>query len=151
VTPLVIHDPLTFRVAKPADISIIVKLLQENGLPSEDISEKLDCMILALQHDLLAGIGGLEVHGEYGLLRSIVTTERFRGLGFGKRLVEYLLVMARERGVDRVYLLTTTADQYFAKIGFEQAERSDVPSEIQATSEFATLCPADASCMMMKL
>lgn len=148
---MVIHDPLTFRVARPADITIIAKLLQENGLPSDDISEKLDCLVLALQHDLLAGIGGLEVHGEYGLLRSIVTTERFRGLGFGKRLVEHLLGLARERGIDRVYLLTTTADTYFAKLGFEPADRNAAPAEIQATSEFATLCPADASCMLIEL
>ena len=54
---------------------------------------------------------------------------------------------ARLLGVERLYLLTTDAERYFARLGFQRTERSGAPAPIQATSQFRLLCPKSAVCM----
>jgi hypothetical protein len=54
---------------------------------------------------------------------------------------------ARLLGVERLYLLTTDAEEYFATLGFKPIERSEAPAPIQATSQFRSLCPKSAVCM----
>lgn len=140
---------LRFRKATASDLRVITALIADNHLPTRDLSEKLDFLWVATQVDLLVGVGGLEVHGDYGLLRSLVTSERFRGKGFGRVITDFLLGHAREQELLQVYLLTLTAAGFFRKLGFERVARSEVPDEIQRTSEFAELCPQSAVCMMI--
>jgi len=47
-----------------------------------------------------------------------------------------------------LYLLTTTAQAFSAKLGFAASERSEVPSAIAATAQFRSLCPSTAACMV---
>ena len=54
---------------------------------------------------------------------------------------------ARLLGVEQLYLLTTDADRYFAALGFKRIERSEAPAQIQATTQFRSLCPKSAVCM----
>jgi mannose-6-phosphate isomerase-like protein (cupin superfamily) len=55
---------------------------------------------------------------------------------------------ARNLGVRRLYLLTTTAEAYFAKRGFERCAREAAPAAIRQTREFRSLCPDTAACMV---
>ena len=50
-----------------------------------------------------------------------------------------------------LYLLTTTAEGYFPKFGFERITRAEVPPSVQASVEFATACPASAIVMRKRL
>jgi amino-acid N-acetyltransferase len=50
-----------------------------------------------------------------------------------------------------VYLLTTTAEGYAARGGFERIERGEVPPGILALPQFRALCPASAACMRLRL
>ncbi|MBD3402460.1 GNAT family N-acetyltransferase, partial [candidate division GN15 bacterium] len=138
---------LQFRPARSTDLPTISALLADNGLPTQDLSQRLDDLVVATQVDLLVGVGGLEIHGRYGLLRSIVTTERFRGKGLGRQITEHLLNRASDNALDEVYLLTTTAVAWFRKLGFERVARDEVPAEIKQTREYAELCPQSAVCM----
>ncbi|MDX9857345.1 MAG: arsenic resistance N-acetyltransferase ArsN2 [candidate division Zixibacteria bacterium] len=142
---------LRFRKALASDLPVITALIADHDLPTRDLSEKLDSLWIATQVDLLVGVGGLEVHGDHGLLRSMVTTERFRGKGFGRVLTDFLLAHAREQKLVDVYLLTLTAAGFFRKLGFERVARADVPNDIQRTSEFAELCPQSAVCMKITI
>jgi len=58
---------------------------------------------------------------------------------------------AREHGAREIYLLTTTAERFFARAGYESVPRNDAPSAIRETSEFATICPASAALMRKRL
>jgi amino-acid N-acetyltransferase len=55
--------------------------------------------------------------------------------------------MVSEKGIEEFYLLTTTADKFFARNGFEVIDRNKVPSSIAGTNEFDSICPATAVCM----
>jgi amino-acid N-acetyltransferase len=50
-----------------------------------------------------------------------------------------------------VFLLTTTAEAFFPKFGFEQIQRIDVPISLQASVEFQSACPASAIVMRKRL
>lgn len=137
--------------ATPDDLEQVRKLLNDNGLPAQDINDKIDCLFMAYHDSELVGIGGLEIHGRHGLLRSLVTPDKFRGGGYGKVITRKLLEYAINMNLTEVYLLTTTAAKFFEKIGFIHIERSSVPELIAGTTEFTSFCPKSAVCMMKRL
>jgi len=133
------------------DITVVEELLAENDLPADDVAEKIECIFLAKNDTDLIGIGGMELHGRYGLLRSLVTAPKFRGGGYGKIITLKLIDHAVESGVAAVYLLTTTASEFFEKLGFSVIDRAVVPTPIAKTSEFKELCPESAVCLRLEL
>jgi amino-acid N-acetyltransferase len=50
-----------------------------------------------------------------------------------------------------MYLLTTTAEGFFARRSYEKVDRDAVPGVIKETAEFQSLCPASAVCMVRHL
>ncbi|WP_254769187.1 arsenic resistance N-acetyltransferase ArsN2 [Salinilacihabitans rarus] len=141
---------LTLRRAD-ADLSYVESLLDANDLPSRDVRENPDCFYVASDGDDRVGVGGIERYGADGLLRSVVVERSARGNGFGTALCEALEAEARADGVERLYLLTTTAAGFFAARGYAEVERADAPPAIRRTTEFDELCPATAACMRKSL
>jgi len=47
-------------------------------------------------------------------------------MGIGKRLVLYLVEKARERGLKRVFALTTQTADWFEKLGFREGELNEI-------------------------
>jgi N-acetylglutamate synthase-like GNAT family acetyltransferase len=45
-------------------------------------------------------------------------------------------------------LLTQTARDFFAHLGYRVIDRSEAPEEVQGSEEFRSLCPASATCMV---
>lgn len=95
------------------------------------------------------GVVGIELYGDVGLLRSLAVDEAARRHGCGKRLVDQAERHARSKGVKSLYLLTTTAEDFFRRLGYAKVERSSVPDVIRGTSEFSALC-ASSSTVMVK-
>ena len=62
-----------------------------------------------------------------------------------------MLDLAKHHQVSAVYLLTETANKFFAKLDFKPIQRSDVPQKVQSSIEFTTLCPDAATVMMVSL
>ena len=60
-------------------------------------------------------------------------------------------LLAQSRGVQELCLLTTTAEHFFERLGYQRAEREAAPASIRGTSEFTTLCPASAVFMRKRL
>ena len=95
----------------------------------------------------LIGAVGLEVFGLDALLRSLIVAPNYRGKGLGIQLVDGIEAHAHDIGVTSLYLLTTTADRFFDRHGYERIERNSVPEAIGATTEFVSFCPDTAVCM----
>jgi amino-acid N-acetyltransferase len=85
--------------------------------------------------------------GEDALLRSLVVVPARRGAGLGGRLVDELERRAAGWGVRRWWLLTTTAEAFFAARGFRVVERSAAPEAMRATGQFSGGCGGSAVCM----
>ena len=100
---------------------------------------------------VIVGCAGLETYGDVGLLRSIAVSARRQSQGIGRALVANRLDAAKAQKLDAVYLLTTTASDYFLRLGFVAADRARVPARLASSPEFAGACPASASCLALAL
>jgi amino-acid N-acetyltransferase len=139
--------PIAISVAAPDDAAAIAALLRDAGLPHEDFAGHLAHFLVARRAGAVVGAVGFERHGRSALLRSLVVVTALRGNGLGDQLVRRLAAVARRKGVGRFYLLTTTAEAFFAGRGFQRVARQAVPAAIAATREFNSLCPVSAVCM----
>jgi amino-acid N-acetyltransferase len=123
-----------------------IDLLSENDLPVSDLTEEKRLFAL-LQNDEVVGTGGLEFSGDCALLRSLSVKRDLQKKGLGKSICSQLEAISKQEGIDWVYLLTTTAKDFFSRQGYESIERADVPESIKNTSEFSSVCPSSATVM----
>jgi len=140
-------EGIEIRRAAAGDEGPVRELLASVELPHEDVVEHLEHFFVALHRGDLVGVAGFELHCEVGLLRSLAVAQRWRGRGLAGRLGRAVLAEAGRRGVGELYLLTTTAEDYCRRLGFETVERTRVPGSIRKTKEFSELCPSTAVCM----
>jgi amino-acid N-acetyltransferase len=138
--------------ARSSDFLEIVRLLAGAALPHDDLTpEHLRHFLVLRDADGIAGVVGMEVADDAGLLRSLAVSQARRGGGLASRLVDALEAHARAAGIRTLYLLTTTAEGFFARRGYARTEREAVPDAIAATPEFRSICPASAACMARAL
>jgi arsenate reductase len=135
-------EPVTGR--DPA----LIAALKAADLPVDDLEESnrhfFSYRSLA---GTLLGFGGYEIYGKDAFLRSIVVLPAGRGKKIGRNLVPLLTYRAFRQGARAAWLLTTTAPDFFEKIGFKRRSRDDAPASILETRQAKTLCPASAVLM----
>jgi len=137
--------------AKPA-LAAAKALLESAQLPVSDLTEQhCEHFFYCGSAERLAGLVGLELFGDVALLRSLVVTPDARSSGMGTALVQHAEMQARARGVKAVYLLTTTAEVFFARRGYKKVQRDAAPQAIRITREFADICPASSAFMSKQL
>lgn len=142
---------MRIHFAKPEDFQEIRDLLKSVQLPFEDIENGFGHFLLARQEDQLIGCVGLQICDEDALLRSLAVSQNARNQGLGKSLTREILEYASRLNLRQIYLLTTTAENFFAKHGFVVTNRTQAPDAIRATSEFSSLCPSTAVFMSKQL
>lgn len=74
---------------------------------------------------------------------------RFRGLG--SRISADRIAWARSQGIRALYLLTTTAESYFARQGFAVIAREAAPVAIAASYQWSSACPSSSVAMKLTL
>jgi amino-acid N-acetyltransferase len=148
-----VKTTMKIRPARAEDYNLIQALLVASELPAEDVSEKAPIRFLIAQYAeaQLAGCIGLEVHGRDGLLRSLAVQPSVRAQGKGRALVDAVHGLAATAGIERLWLLTTTANAFFLRLGYELADRASAPELIKRSLQFASICPASAICMTRTL
>lgn len=139
------------RSALPSDLSSLTALLRESDLPVAGLPVSLEHFFVAEQGGGVIAAAGLEVYGRSALLRSVVVHPQHRGTGVGRRLVIRALDHTRRLHLDEVFLLTTTAQEWFPRFGFEPSEPSRVPESMRTSAEFTGACPATAVLMRLRL
>src|ERR1022692_4574434 len=140
-------EPLMIRGRPPR--STAAALLQAQELPVTDITdEHLEHFFFVGSDGSPTGLVGLEIYGADALLRSLVVGEHARSRGLGSSLVEHAEQYASSKSVRSIYLLKTTAETFFNRLGYERIDRSQAPPSIERTREFASLCPASSAFMV---
>ena len=142
---------MNIRRARNSDLSAVESLLAASDLPTDGVRANFAGFVVADDNGAIAGAIGLEKYGSVALLRSAVVAPDHRGTGVGRKLVEQLLERAEEAGVDELYLLTTTAEDYFPRFGFTRTTRATVPDAVKASAEFRGACPDTAVVMTRPL
>jgi len=143
-------EPIMIRGRPP--LSIVVALLEGEGLPVSDLTDAhLEHFFFAGSDGSPTGLVGLEIYGTDALLRSLVVGANARAKGMGSTLVLHAEDYASSRHVTAIYLLTTTAESFFTRLGYRRIDRTEAPPVIQSVREFASLCPASAAFMFKQL
>ena len=125
--------------------------LAKVGLPCDDIETPAVMFWRFEQDDVPVGFGGLEMFGENGLLRSLVTLPPLRRRGFAREMVAVIETEALARHVRSLYLLTTDGAAFFSRLGYAPCRREEVPETVRASSQFSSLCPRGAVAMVKSL
>jgi len=141
-------DTLFFDKATDSSLSNLKELLKSENLCWDDLDEipGETFILINPSGDILGGYA-LEIYPPDALLRSVIVDKRHRGSGLGVQIIAQAMDVAGHNNLKTLYLLTTTADNFFAKLGFQVLERSKVPVKIASTKEFKTFCPDSAICM----
>jgi len=127
-------------------------LLTAANLPTSDLTdEQLTSFFYCGPAAAPSALIGLEIYGNDALLRSLVVDPTLRSAGLGSALVKHAEVHAAKRDVGALYLLTTTAEAFFARRGYHRIDRTVAPAAIRSTREFAGLCPASSAFMFKRL
>jgi len=137
--------------AAAGDYPAIVELLNEHHLPQDGLDAHMDAALVLREGDAIRGSAALELYGDAALLRSVAVSDALRGQGWGRRITESALALARQNGVQQVYLLTETAPEFFAHLGFSTTTRDAVTPAVKQSVEFTTACPQSAQVMVRKL
>jgi N-acetylglutamate synthase-like GNAT family acetyltransferase len=136
------------HAAEAQDLAAIEALLVSASLPLDGLTDQFPSgYVIARAGNIVIGAAGLELYGANALLRSVVVLRDFRSQGVASALVENRMTAARKLGVTSVFLLTTTAADYFSRHGFEPTAREVAPLPLAASPEFAHACPASAACL----
>ncbi len=142
-----LESSVNYKIAGEENAEAIVTLLKTNDLPVSDLGTGQRIFLVALSDGKIIGCVAIENYGDAGILRSLAVNNDYRGKGIGQKLVAEAESWSRDNGLKNLYLLTTTAADFFPKMGWENTERTSVPESIAKSSEFASICPSIAVCM----
>ena len=143
--------PTAIQLARPQDLDAVVALLSANNLPLDGLAEHVGTLLVARRAGQVIGSAALEMYADGALLRSVAVLAESRGRQHGGALVDAAIQLAEDHRVQAVYLLTTTAAEYFLKRGFERIAREDLPATVRKSVEFTAACPASATVMRKRL
>jgi amino-acid N-acetyltransferase len=129
-------------------LSDVLELVQRSGLPIDGLADHLgDALVARTEKNVVVGCVALELYQQAALLRSLAVNPSFRNHGLGRKLTQAALRLARTRQASTVYLLTTTAEQFFPQFGFEPISRDEVPKDVRQSVQFTSACPQSARVM----
>jgi len=125
---------IKLRKATLYDITAMQKLvIQEvkDGIilarSNDEIATNIRSYILAFKEQELIGYAALHIHSpNLSEIRSLIVSKSARGLGVGKKIVEYCKHEAKELGLKEVLVLTYIAE-FFEKLGFKEIEKEKIP------------------------
>ena len=139
--------PVQVERAQATDGDAVLRLVEQSGLPLDGLVDHLATALVARQGGRVIGTAALEVYADGALLRSVAVAPELQGHGVGHRLTEAAIGLAQDLRSPAIYLLTTTAEHFFPRFGFERIERAAVPRSVRSSVEFTSACPSSATVM----
>jgi amino-acid N-acetyltransferase len=127
-------------------------LLESAGLPTVDLTDaQMEHFFYVGPRSAPLALVGVEVCGSDALLRSLVVAPQHRSAGLGQALVARAESYARAQGARAIYCLTTTAEAFFRRRGYVDADRERAPMAVRQTREFSAICPASSAFLVKQL
>ncbi len=140
------------RKACADDLPTIINFLAEAQLPTADLCREWPgTFFLAERGGACVGVAGLEGLGACALIRSLAVAPAWRGRGLAASLLAECEALARQTAIGQLYLLTSTAADYFRRRAYVEVARSAVPAIVAEHAQFRSLCPASAKCLAKTL
>jgi amino-acid N-acetyltransferase len=117
----------------PEVLRIMEPLIQQGNLlrrTEEDLQlRKADYAVFETD-GTVRGCGSLHRYGSTRAeIAALAVDEKYKHLGIGQRMVDYLTEEARRQGLEGVFVLTTRTSDWFLGLGFAPATVDDLPEE----------------------
>ncbi len=125
---------IKYYVPTVKDIPMLQNLVKEeveSGVilhrSNDEMATTIRSYICVLVDDVLAGFVALHIHSmDLAEVRSLIVSEKFRGLSLGKGLVQYCLKEAKRLNIDTVLSLTYKKE-FFEKLNFHEIDKESLP------------------------
>jgi amino-acid N-acetyltransferase len=143
--------PTHIDQARPEEAEAVLRLLERHHLPVDGLTGSPGTILVARENGQIVGSAALEIYADGALLRSVAVAPEAQGRGLGQQLTAAAIRMAERLNVRALFLLTTTAERFFPRFGFEPIAREEVPATVQASIEFVSACPSSATVMRKTL
>ena len=123
------------RPARREDVPELLHIMQpyvDQGVMvqrmADDILSKLESYYVYAVDDALHGCGALVKYPEgMAEIEAVVVDSNYRGRKTGEKVISFLLEKAQQKGIKKVFVLTTQSSEYFMKLGFEEASVDLLP------------------------
>jgi amino-acid N-acetyltransferase len=123
------------------------EIIEENNLSTEGLFDENVHLYSIDQGAVPAAIGALTLEGDIALLRTVGNRGRVKKKGMGKLLVWHILAEAQWKKLKTIYLLTDTAEMFFAKLGFEKIDRTELPDVFNQNILVQKACSTSSTVM----
>jgi len=129
---------ILIRQAKVTDVDEIYKLIKENSdkghmLPRSRykiFSRLQGFVVVEDKAQEIIGCGALVIlWGDLAEIQSLVIAPHKQGMGYGKKVVEFLIEKTASLNIPKVLTLTYQVD-FFAKMGFTLINKDSIPRKI---------------------
>jgi len=122
-------------IEQTRDLARVRALLERERMMTEGIEWPSACYLLAFDGDEAVGVVGIEPFLDAALLRSLYVAPAYRRRGLGRDLVTAARKAAHSRGARQLYLFSTEAGGFFARIGFAPASVAEVAAALEGTPQ----------------
>jgi amino-acid N-acetyltransferase len=117
----------------PDILRLMEPLMQQGALVRrnfEDIQGKKDDYAVFVIDGQIHACGALHDWGEgQGEIAGIATDPDYTDMGLGRRIVRFLMDKAKKQNLARVFVLTTSAHDWFESLGFREAPVETLPEK----------------------
>jgi amino-acid N-acetyltransferase len=130
---------ITVRPAKTGDVKNIRLLVDSYAAPGQMLSKETVTLYESVQEFFIAeddgkfiGCGALHILWEdLAEVRTVAVSQNYHHQGVGHKILDAIILRAREIGVERIFCLTFQTE-FFASVGFVEIQGTPVEADVYA-------------------
>ena len=125
---------MKIRTLEPEDIKQVINIWTNSfsrnfskPVNSEYLSDPNSTTIVISVEDIIVGVASIHIIQKLtrilGIIEDVAVNKKYRGKGVGKKLVERLILIGKQKNCDKIVLSSSEKNsKFYEKIGFKKKE-----------------------------
>mgnify|MGYP000509819733 FL=1 len=125
---------MKIRTLEPEDIKQVIDIWTNSfsrnfskPVNSEYLSDPNSTTIVISVEDIIVGVASIHIIKKLtrilGIIEDVAVNKKYRGKGVGKKLVERLILIGKQKNCDKIVLSSSEENsKFYEKIGFKKKE-----------------------------
>ena len=125
---------MKIRTLEPEDIKQVIDIWTNSfsrnfskPVNSEYLSDPNSTTIVISVEDIIVGVASIHIIKKLtrilGVIEDVAVNKKYRGKGVGKKLVERLILIGKQKNCDKIVLSSSEENsKFYEKIGFKKKE-----------------------------
>ena len=125
---------MKIRTLEPEDIQQVIDIWTNSfsrnfskPVNSEYLSDPNSTTIVISVEDIIVGVASIHIIKKLtrilGIIEDVAVNKKYRGKGVGKKLVERLILIGKQKNCDKIVLSSSEENsKFYEKIGFKKKE-----------------------------